>query len=417
MNQQKAIPEFEAPTETRELSLPQRAAVALASSETETKLRELVKSSADIVAVVDVAGREQAHRIGMNLKGARVTIEKTGKAAREDAQAFSKAVIAEEKRLVGLIAPEEDRVIGLRDGFDAKLAAEEAERQRIEEARIYAIRVKIDAILTTPARMASASAAELTAELVRMAEQVLTKEEYAELLPNAIAAMDATAPVLIDLRNQAAAREKAEADRLAAIEAEKQRVAAAAEANRIEAERLAALQREHDLAEAERQRQAQSAEEKRAESKRRMDAQVAAIEVQRQQVEAAAQAESERVAAERAAFEQEKADFARERAEATAAREAAEASPAPSGIPDDVAHAAVETAPPAPATPAETPVEGELFEFAPELAGESTISAIDKRAADALKMAVWDLLQTNTPDEVRAMVEADLTAFGKMGDA
>ena len=70
-----------------ELTLPQRAAVALGSSEHEIKLHELVKSSSDIIEVKNVDGRDQAHRVGMNLKNARTAITKTGKAAREDAQA------------------------------------------------------------------------------------------------------------------------------------------------------------------------------------------------------------------------------------------------------------------------------------------------------------------------------------------
>ena len=89
------------------LALPERAAVALSTAAHEIKLRELVKSSADIVAVIDAPGREQAHRIGMNLKGARVAIEKVGKTAREDATAFSKAIIAEEKRLIAISEPED----------------------------------------------------------------------------------------------------------------------------------------------------------------------------------------------------------------------------------------------------------------------------------------------------------------------
>lgn len=79
-----------------------RAAIVLDSSTTEKKLREMVASSAGILTVIDKAGREEAHSAAMALRGVRTTIAKTGKAAREDAQAFAKAVISEEARLIGI---------------------------------------------------------------------------------------------------------------------------------------------------------------------------------------------------------------------------------------------------------------------------------------------------------------------------
>jgi len=133
-------------TPSTALTLPQRAAVALASSKHEIELRELVKASADIVTVNSVDGREQAHRVGMTLKSARCNIEKVGKTAREDAQAFAKAIIAEEKRLVEIVSAEEDRIFKLRDDFDA---AEEAKRQaaiKAERERVESIQGAITAM-------------------------------------------------------------------------------------------------------------------------------------------------------------------------------------------------------------------------------------------------------------------------------
>ena len=52
---------------TTALTLPQRAAVALGAVDYEAKIKEQVAASTDITAVIDPAGREQAHRIGMNL--------------------------------------------------------------------------------------------------------------------------------------------------------------------------------------------------------------------------------------------------------------------------------------------------------------------------------------------------------------
>src|SRR4051812_22559589 len=119
------IPE---PQELITLPPAKRAAVALKSEAAEAHLRELVSKTSAITNVVDLNGRDEAHRAGMMLKNARTTITATGKAAREDATAFSKAVIAEEKRLLEISADEEARVFSLRDAYDAKVAAEKAER-------------------------------------------------------------------------------------------------------------------------------------------------------------------------------------------------------------------------------------------------------------------------------------------------
>ena len=67
------------------LTLPQRAAVALGAVDYEAKIKEQVAASTDITAVIDPAGREQAHRIGMNLLKLRTGIKAVGEAARKDA--------------------------------------------------------------------------------------------------------------------------------------------------------------------------------------------------------------------------------------------------------------------------------------------------------------------------------------------
>ena len=72
--------------------------VALGSSKAEIDLVELASKSKTIVAITNKDGRTECHAAAMTAKDARVSIEKAGKAAREDATAFSKAVIAEERR-------------------------------------------------------------------------------------------------------------------------------------------------------------------------------------------------------------------------------------------------------------------------------------------------------------------------------
>ena len=125
------------------LTAPQRAAVALSSAQTRIDLAELVKKSANILSVTNTDGRAECHGAAMALVKARTTIEKTGKAAREDATAFSKAVIAEEKSLIAITAGEEARLLALRDKWDADRAAEKAEAERIESERITRIHRRI----------------------------------------------------------------------------------------------------------------------------------------------------------------------------------------------------------------------------------------------------------------------------------
>src|SRR5574337_2192417 len=112
-------------TETA-LTVAERASVAIGAPAYEIALVDLVKESAGIVQIKDKIGYQQAHSARMRLKCIRVDIQKRAKEAREDAQAFSKAVIAEEKRLVALVCPEEDRLQGLQDVWDA---AREAVKQ------------------------------------------------------------------------------------------------------------------------------------------------------------------------------------------------------------------------------------------------------------------------------------------------
>lgn len=218
----------------------QRAAIALKSEGAEKQLRELVAKTSQITNVVDMNGRDEAHSAGMSLKNARVAITKTGKAAREDATKFSAAVIAEEKRLLEISDAEEERVFKLRDDFDAKVAAEKAEVERIEAERKAAIRAKIDAITSLPLQYASANSTILHGALSDLAQVRVDEFEFIEFVVDAQTALDTTAHALLTLRSAAQEREAEEAARqLAAETARKQ-----AEADRLELEKLRAQQAE-----------------------------------------------------------------------------------------------------------------------------------------------------------------------------
>lgn len=155
-----------------ELTLPERAAVALGAAEHEKKLASLVAESKAITAIKNADARTQCHAAMMTLKNARVAIEKTGKAAREDAQAFSKAIIAEEKRLIGITQAEEDRLQALRDKWDADIEAERQAKLAIERKRIEEIRARITAIRNIPAGAVGKSSDEIGAMIAELSNTV-----------------------------------------------------------------------------------------------------------------------------------------------------------------------------------------------------------------------------------------------------
>lgn len=241
---------------------PERAALVLKSTDTEKTLRELVQKSADITTVSDSAGRELAHRSGMNLKNARVAIEKAGKAARDDANAFNTAVIAEQKRLIGITEKEEERIFGLRDNYDAKAKAEKEERERKERERVAAIRSKIDDIKGLPAASFQDAAEQLRATIGDLDAFEITEADFAELAGEAAAA-------------------KAEA--LGTLNS----MLVRAEANEKEAARLAAEREELDRQRREQEERDRAAKEEREAEERRLAEERAALERERAELESA----------------------------------------------------------------------------------------------------------------------------------
>jgi hypothetical protein len=215
------------------LTLPQRAAVALGTTGHEVALRALLSNSAGITSVTNADGRDEAHRAGMTLRGARTSIQKVGKLAREDATAFSKAVIAEEARLIAMVSPEEDRVLGLRDGWDAVIAAEKAAKIAAERDRVETIQSDIEAIKNMATMSFGQSIEVISATLEILSEIDCTEARFAEYVDHATAAVSATTTAVTTLLHQAIAKQ--EADRQHAAEQ-----AAAAEHQRAEAVRVAA---------------------------------------------------------------------------------------------------------------------------------------------------------------------------------
>lgn len=77
---------------------------------------------------VDTSDIRAVKEVRIKLKSARVEITKRGKAMRDDANAFAKAVIAKEKELVAIIEPEEDRLKEVEE--QAEILAEMKKREK-----------------------------------------------------------------------------------------------------------------------------------------------------------------------------------------------------------------------------------------------------------------------------------------------
>lgn len=109
---------------------------------TREKLETILAESQHLVIssinLEDKAQLETVKRARLNLRTARVQIEKTGKAMRDGANAYAKAVIAREKELIGIIEPEEDRLADIE-----KQAAELAEK-KLREAQLPERRARLE---------------------------------------------------------------------------------------------------------------------------------------------------------------------------------------------------------------------------------------------------------------------------------
>lgn len=264
-----------------------RAALVLNSTKTEADLKQLANSLKAITLVNSLAGREQAHAMAMTARTARTTIEKLGKAARDDATKFSKAVIAEEDRLIEIIQSEETRVMGLRNAWDAAEAArKEAEAQK-ERERIERHVAVITQIKGYPMLAATARTSDMMLQLLQKLHNIDISglEEFLEQARGAMIAADKSLLDLIDTKKAEeaeAARIKAEQEAEAArLAEERQRM----EAERAEAARVAAEQQAELMAQQARMKAQQEELDRRAAAMAQQDAEMAARKEQAEQAE------------------------------------------------------------------------------------------------------------------------------------
>lgn len=279
-------------TKKMELALPERAAIALGSAKHELKLRELATQSTMLVEVLNDDARDQVHRSAMTLVTTRTTILKSGKEARADATAFSKAVIAEEARLIGIIKPEEDRLMKLRDDWDEARAAEKQALIDAEVKRTETIAGYISILERSPLMLVNQPSAIIEQVIESFKDEPLTEDTYQEFLDDA---REAHAVSLGSMENMLASAKAHEA------EVEKEKAERAADAARLVAEREAIDKERAELAEIRRKQQVEDGvrEAKMRAQQEALDRQTAELDRIKQEVAdaAAAKDEEERIAA------------------------------------------------------------------------------------------------------------------------
>jgi hypothetical protein len=330
--------------QTTALTVVQRAVAAIGiTAEREKELRDLAARTNGINAITNKDGYQQVHSGRMALKNERLSIQSLAKEARDDATKFSKAVIAEEKRIIAIISPEEDRLQKLQDDYDAAIEAEKQAKIAAEQKRVRDLQELVESYRGNQTLTASSGSA-LIAEHIEDLERQPVDESFQEFQEQAAEAKAAGLERLRTLHAAAVAHEAeqarivAEREELARLRAEEEKRQAAERARLAEEERVAKAARDAEAArqaaELKAQREKQEAEaaaerkriaEEEAAAKAARDAEAAKqAEELRLQREAQAKADAEAKAirdAEAAKLAAERAEFERQQAEARKVKE------------------------------------------------------------------------------------------------
>lgn len=290
-------------------SVEQRALQAMNFDQVKADAGALVAESARITEITNPAAYAECHSARMRLKNARVAIEKAGKGAREDANAFQKQVIAKERELVAILEPEEKRLQELQEAEDLRKAAEKRAKEEAERQRIADINARFDALKDLPRQT-------LSMDVDGIQRLILEAENFsAESFPE-----EYRAAARFEKTKIIGQLEEALEIRHRMIEEEK-RIAA----ERAELEQLRKEREEREAADRAAREKQEAAErrEREAQERARAEAERAAREAREREEANARQAEQERLqrereelAAERQRQEEERARLERERAAA-----------------------------------------------------------------------------------------------------
>lgn len=206
---------------------------------TVAELQKMVEATRDIKAT-DLEDAKQLTIVKENrisLKNARVRIEKTGKALRENALKFQKAVIAKEKELVAIIEPEEDRLAAIEEEAK-KLVVRKVRlqklpqlKERIESAGLSQFATKSDDELLelddngfeAYFNVLGASKIQHDAETVDAEARKLREEKEKLEREKEIRAAEERAKVETEARIKKETEEKAEKERIEAAKKEEEK--------------------------------------------------------------------------------------------------------------------------------------------------------------------------------------------------
>jgi len=217
---------------------------ALKSDATEGQLQLLAAEAATITAVIDPDGRAQAYQQYVELKEKRLLIGKRGKEARDDANKLAKLIIETEKTFVDIVKPQEERLLGLINAYDAAESLRIEEEKRKAAEREKSIIDGLDKIADLHARcVTSKSPAEMAKLIAELQQLQITEDVFYESMQFAKAAKDSNLLPMIAAHEIAERAETAEKERLRLLEVERtqreQEIVRLADENKRMAQELA----------------------------------------------------------------------------------------------------------------------------------------------------------------------------------
>lgn len=241
-------------SESTALTVIERARVAIGVFKREAELIALAASTTDITTITNVDGYKQVHAARMVLKNERLGISKLADEARKDAKAFNTACIAEERRIIGLIQPEEERLEKIQKDWDDAREAEKQAKIAAEMARAKELQERVAELRGCPT-LSPTSGSSLIAAHIADLEGIAVDESFQELHQQATEAKAAGLDRLRALHSAAVAHEaeqariQTEREELARLREEAARRDAADRARLAEEERVARERREAEAAE------------------------------------------------------------------------------------------------------------------------------------------------------------------------
>lgn len=290
-----------------EVTPSERAELALRFADRKAELTVLALSSNRIIEITNPDGRGECHSARMKLKNTRVEIQAIGKAARDDATKFGKAVIAKEGELIAIIEPEEMRLGGIQDAWDEVIADAKRAVAAAEATRVRAIQSQIEEIKNLPSKLINEKAFVIADLLRLMKATTVPAGDFGEFIETARHATAATITQLEQMHADTIAHEAAQA-KLVADRAELEDLRAAQKVRLAAAEQKSAEDRAaaDEAARAERERLAAQARDEYAAKAGEREAQAAADRKESEEARRVQAIEADRLAADQARLQQQK---------------------------------------------------------------------------------------------------------------